>query len=117
MDGHDTPRGAGRPGWDALVADARQQFEATVRWCGTCAAPFGPFEDGLWVRVMRLAGLLVRLFLLARHQRLDLRPHLAGGRYRLGDPAAGRQLRTRFGAVRYVRSYLIRRHGGPGYHP
>src|SRR5205807_371357 len=75
------------------------------------------FEAGLWDRILRLACGLVRLFLAARRARADLRPHLAGGTHRLGDPAAARRLDTRFGAVTYARPYLIRRDRGPGYHP
>jgi hypothetical protein len=59
----------------------------------------------------------VRLFLTARHQRLDLQPHLVDGKYRLGDRYAERTLKTAYGSVRYGRAHLIRHRGGHGFHP
>jgi hypothetical protein len=100
-----------------LADQVRQQCEAIIDFCRACDARFAAFEDGLWARLMGLACVLVRLFLTARHERSDLAPHLADGAYRLGERAARRQLHTRFGVVSYVREYLIRRAGGPGYHP
>ncbi len=117
MEGTVTRPEADRPASDDLAHQVRQECESLVDWCRSCADRFARFEDGLWTRVMRLACVLVRLFLAARRERSDLRPHLADGRYRLGDPDAQRQLQTRFGEVTYARRYLIRRAGGAGYHP
>lgn len=100
-----------------MADQVRQQCEAIIRFGRTCDAPFVVFEDGLWGRLMRLACVLVRLFLAARRERSDLAAHLADGTYRLGERDARRQLHTRFGVVSYARAYLIRRTGGSGYHP
>ena len=117
MEGTVTRPDADRPASEDVGHDIRQECEAIIRWCGTCADTFATFEDGLWSRVMRLACLLVRLFLLTRRERSELKPHLADGLYRLGDPEVPRQLQTRFGEVTYARPYLICRAGGSGYHP
>jgi hypothetical protein len=117
MEGTVTRWDADRPASDDVADQVRQECEALIVWCRTCRDPFAVFEDGLWLRVMRLACLLVRLFLLTRREQSDLKAHLADGQYRLGDPDAPRQLRTRFGPVTYARPYLICRGGGSGYHP
>ena len=117
MEGTVTRQDADRPAPDDVAHQVRQECEALIGWCRTCGDPFAAFEDGLWLRVMHLACLLVRLFLAARRVRCDLQPHVADGQYRLGDPDAQRQLQTRFGAVTYARPYLICRAGGSGYHP
>src|SRR5207237_6813082 len=64
-----------------------------------------------------LGRLLVRLFLTARHERLDLQPYLADRRYRLGDNYAERTVKTAYGVVRYGRAHLVKRQRGPGFHP
>jgi hypothetical protein len=116
MEGSTTPHAPERPADDDPAA-ARHEFDELVAWCRTCDDPFAPFEDGLGTRIARLACLLVQLFLTARRQRCDLAAHLADGRSRLGDPAAQRRWRTRFGEARYARAYLIHRRGGAGFHP
>ena len=116
MDGTVTRQDADRP--DDLEQRARAMLEAIIKFCRSREGPFAGFELRLWVRLYRLGCLLVQLFLAARRERSDLAPHLAGGAYRPGDPAAKRQLRTRFGPVTYARPYLIRvGGGGPGFHP
>jgi hypothetical protein len=59
----------------------------------------------------------VRLYLTARHERLDLQPYLRDGQYRRGEPYAERTLKTAWGAVTYGRTHLIRRRGGTGFVP
>ena len=61
---------------------------------------------------------LIRLFLTARHRRLDVQPFLTDGKYRPGDPYAERTLKTVYGEVTYGRHYLQpRRGGGSGIFP
>lgn len=117
MEGTVTRQDADRRAPDDVAHQVRQECEAIIGWCRTCADPFAAFEKELWVRVMRLACLLVQLFLMVRRERSNLKPHLEDGLYRLGDPEAHRQLQTRFGEVTYARRYLICRAGGSGYHP
>jgi hypothetical protein len=104
----------------ALVRDLHATLDRAIclctRDCGTCS--FFAFEQRLWPLVALLGRLLVRLFLLSRHQRLDLTPWLADGRYRHKEPTPTRRLRTRYGSVSYARAYLIPRGGKrPGIHP
>jgi hypothetical protein len=117
MEGTVTRPEADRPAADDLSGQIRRECETLIGWCQACCDSYDVFEDGRWRRVMRLACLLVRLFLAARRTRSALEPHLADGRYRVGDPAARRRLQTRFGTVAYKRPYLICRAGGAGYHP
>ncbi len=75
------------------------------------------FEKRLLALLASLGQLLVQLFLLVRHQRLDLTSWLDKG-YRLADDFAERTLQTAFGPVRYARAYLIPKKGpAPGVHP
>ena len=64
-----------------------------------------------------LGGCLIRLFLTARHERLDLQPFLHDGKYRPGDHYAERTLKTFYGEVTYGRQYLMSRGGGSGFFP
>jgi hypothetical protein len=60
----------------------------------------------------------MQLFLLVRHQRLDLAACDPQGRFRVADRYATRSLSTSCGQLRYGRAYLIpRQGGGPGFHP
>lgn len=61
---------------------------------------------------------LVRLFLSARYERLDVQPFLQDGKYRAGHPYAERTLKTFYVEVTYGRQYLqARRGGGSGIFP
>ncbi len=101
----------------SIKVQVRQTVEELLEFCETSADSFLGFEKRLLVCMMALGRLLIRLFLTVRHQRLDLEPYLADGRYRLGDPSAERQLKTVYGEVRYGRAHLIPRRGGAGFHP
>jgi hypothetical protein len=102
---------------DAVLAEARQQFEKLLQDCQQSDGSFWEFEKYLRGCLAALACVLVRLFLAARHQRLDLQPYLQTGTHRLGDPYAKRRLKTRHGTVTYGRAHLIPLKGGPGFHP
>jgi len=60
---------------------------------------------------------LIRLFLTARHERLDIQPHLRNGHLRKGHSYAKRTLETAYGKVTYGRHYLSSRRGGHGLFP
>lgn len=79
---------------------------------------FLTFEKALLPHLSALGLLLIRLFLLLRHQRLDLAAAGQQGRYRVADDYASRTLKTTCGEISYGRAYLIpRKGGGPGFHP
>jgi hypothetical protein len=92
-------------------------FEGLTQFCETCTSPFWRFEKNLLVRMAVLGTCLIRLFLTARHERLQVQPFLEDGRYRLGDNYAERTLKTAYGEVTYGRQYLMTRGGGNGYFP
>jgi hypothetical protein len=98
------------------IGDAVAQ---TMRWvCGECdELRLGGFEQSLWSKIARLYRLFVALFLALRHERLDVQPHLAGGRYRLKDRFAQRTIKTFCGLVAYGRAYLLDERRGHGWFP
>jgi hypothetical protein len=76
------------------------------------------FEAALRGHLSALGLLLLQMFLLVRHQRLDLLPWKQRG-FRIADGYAPRDLHTTCGLLRYGRAYLIPHQGqqGPGVHP
>jgi Uncharacterised protein family (UPF0236) len=102
---------------ESVRADAKARFEDVVRFCETCDTPFWLFEKALLVRIAVLGASLIRLFLSARYERLDLQPFLKDGKYRPGDDYAERTLKTVYGEVTYGRHYLLSRAGGSGFFP
>jgi hypothetical protein len=101
----------------SVGADAKAAFENLVRFCETCDKPFWIFEKQLLVLIAVLGCCLIRLFLTARYELLDLQPFLKDGKYRPGDDYAERTLKTVYGEVSYGRHYLMRRVGGSGLFP
>src|SRR5437660_7100310 len=101
----------------SVAAEAKAAFDHLVAYCETCDSPFWLFEKGLLVRVAVLGCCLIRLFLTARHERLDCQPYLQDDKYRPGDKYAERTLKTFYGEVTYGRQYLMSRGGGSGFFP
>ena len=95
-----------------IRALAKTAFDDLADFCQTCDAPFWEFETQLLVRIAVLGAGLIRLFLTARYERLDLQPFLEDGKYRPGDDYAERSLKTFYGEVTYGRHYLMSRGGG-----
>ena len=102
---------------DAARAAAKAAFDAAVEYCSTCNSVFSVFELQIVVHLATLGRCLIRLFLTARHERLDLQPHLQDGKYRPGEPYAERKLKTAYDEVTYGRRYLTPRDGGSGFFP
>jgi hypothetical protein len=102
---------------DQLDAEARQRFEQLLTFCRQRDYAFAKFEKCLFALLAVLGRLLVRLYLTARHERLDVEPYLHDGPYRRGDVAALRTLKTAYGTVTFGRAQLIRRGGGAGFYP
>ncbi len=101
----------------ALVVEARERLEKLLDICQQSELTLWKFEKCLLALLAILGRVLVRLFLTARHERLDLQPYLEGGAYRLGNPYAERRLKTPWGEVRYGRAHLSQRPRGSGFHP
>src|SRR5437879_6146303 len=87
-------------------ANAKAACDDVADFCETCEAPFWEFEKQLLVRIAVLGACLIRLFLTARYERLDLQPFRDDDRYRPGDDYAERTLKTIYGEVTYGRHYL-----------
>jgi hypothetical protein len=92
--------------WVDRVADVCESFEGR----------FHAFEKELRTLVWEGGRLLITLFLLARRQRLEQEGQRYPG-YRRFHTDLPRALRTMFGAVRYERSYWLKRRGRGGFHP
>jgi hypothetical protein len=99
------------------VAEARQRLEQILTFCQQREYPFAQFEKCLFALLAVLGRLFVRLYLTARHERLDIEPYLHDGEYRRGETYVERTLKTAWGAIRYGRAYLSRRRGGAGFYP
>ena len=118
MENHHKPAAAVCPVTaEMLAADARQRFEMLLNFCLQKEYSFAKFEKCLFALMAVLGRLLVRLFLTARHERLDLQPYLQDGQYRRGAAYAERQLKTAYGEVKYGRAHLLQRRGGAGFYP
>jgi hypothetical protein len=98
-------------------ADARAAFDKAADFCLSSDCSFWLFEKQLLVSMMALGACLIRLFLAARQERLNVEPFLQIGMYRLGKGNAQRTLKTVYGEVTYDRQYLIARDGGDGLFP
>jgi Uncharacterised protein family (UPF0236) len=110
--------GGSRPGTVASARLAAQAaFDRVADFCHTCDHAFWCFEKQLFVLMAGLGVCLIRLFLVARRERLDINPYLQDGTYRLDAEHAQRTLKTAYGKVTYGRHYLIARGGGDGYFP
>src|SRR5437868_10707324 len=96
---------------------AKAAFDRLLAYCESCDSCFAVFERELLVRLATLGACLVRLFLTARHERLDLQPFLDDHRYRAGQAYATRTLKTVYGEVDYGRQYLQARTEGRGFFP
>jgi Uncharacterised protein family (UPF0236) len=101
----------------SVRAAAQATFDEIVEFCQTADYAFGKFESELLVRLAALGCCLTRLFLTARHERLDVQPFLEDRRYRAGDPYAERTFKAACGEVTYGRQYLQARKHGNGIFP
>jgi hypothetical protein len=102
---------------ERLAEEARQRFEQLLNFCLQREYAFAKFEKCLFAFLALLGRLLVRLYVTARHERLNLEPYLQDGQYRRGAAYAERTLKTAYGAVKYGRAHLIARRGGAGFYP
>src|SRR6476660_8936342 len=90
-------------GLEDLRQQARRCLEELFAFCLAEEPPsYLALEKALRDRLFALGLILLRLALLARHQRLDLSPWLQRG-YQFADGYAQRALPTLFGAIRYGR--------------
>ena len=64
---------------------AQTVFAELLDFCETCDKPFWQYEKKLRIRMAALGVCLIRLFLTARHERLEVSPFLEDGNYRPGE--------------------------------
>ena len=108
------------PSLDELRQQLHQRLDQAIDAClnDYPQTSFLTFEKALLPHLSALGLLLMQLFLLIRHQRLDLTACDPEGRHRVADDYAPRNLNTTCGELQYGRAYLIpRKGGGPGFHP
>jgi hypothetical protein len=94
------PAAACPPTVDALPRQIHKRLDEVIASCWKDPGPasFLKFETTLLGLLRSLGGLLIQLFLRARHDRLDPAAWQARGS-RVADPAAGRTLTTSCGPV------------------
>jgi hypothetical protein len=114
---HKPPRGSCPVTLEAARAEAQGAFDKAADFCQINDDSFWQFEKRLFVFMAAVGVCLIRLFLTARQQRLDVQPFLQDGRFRLGNGLARRILKTAYGKVTYCRHHLIARAGGSGLFP
>src|ERR1700739_329783 len=83
----------------AARAEAQAAFEKVADFCRSSEDTFWRFEKQLLVLMMALGVCLIRLFLVARRERLQVQPFLQDGTYRLGNEDAQRTVKTVYGEV------------------
>ena len=92
--------GGSRP---CTVASARGEaqtaFDNVANFCQTSDHGFWLFEKQLFVLMAALGVCLIRLFLVARRERLNVQAYLQDGTYRLDAEDARRTLKTAYGEV------------------
>lgn len=104
------------PSSKELAAEARSQVDRLIDYAAGREGDdrtFMAFEKALVSKVFELARLLIALFLCQREERLrrDLPANVElEGKTFKRKPAQARNLNTRFGVIRYWRTYLL----GPG---
>jgi hypothetical protein len=114
---HKPPRGACPVTVESARHEAQSGFDKVADFCQTSDDSFWQFEKKLFVLMAALGVCLIRLFLTARQQRLEVKPFLQDGKFRLGNDQAQRTLKTAYGKVTYRRHYLIACAGGSGFFP
>jgi hypothetical protein len=114
---HKHPRGSCPVTVKSARDDAVVAFDKVAEFCESSDHSFWQFEKQLFVLMAALGVCLIRLFLTARQQRLDVKPFLEDGKYRQGSEHVQRTLKTAYGTVTYRRHYLISRGGGSGFFP
>src|ERR1017187_4962724 len=92
----------------SIRAEATAAIAEAVRVCESRDGTFELFETQLFILMAPLGRCLIRIFLNARHERLDFKPFLQDGKFRCGDGYAERTLKTFYGDVPYGRQYLMR---------
>jgi hypothetical protein len=102
---------------EAARSGAQAAFDKAADFSQSSDDVFWQYEKKLFVFMATLGVCLIRLFLTARHQRLEVAPFLQGGKYRLGSEPSQRTLKTAYGPVSYQRRYLIACGGGSGFFP
>lgn len=111
---------AEEPGGLVSTAVRREQLHKLVDciadYCECFDGSFFAFEKKLRKHVWMLARLLIGLFLLAVHERLQREDNRYPGYRSMARPKR-RNLQTLFGKVRYKRTYWAKRDGGGGFYP
>lgn len=102
---------------ETVRAEAKVLFDDLTHCCESSTSAFWLFETFLVARLAILGCCLIRLFLIARYQKLDPQSFLKNGKYRVGKKYAERTIKTIYGEVTYGRHHLLSRDGGSGCFP
>jgi len=99
-----------------IKATIRKQCEKLINYCekGESEEKFYHFEKSIQELIREFACLLIQLYLISFHERLDYSKWVQGGFYSMGE-AVPRHIKTIYGSVCYWRVYLIKKGGGRFY--
>src|SRR5438477_12082162 len=77
----------------SVRVEAKAAFDDLTRFSETCPSSFWVFEKDLLIRIAVLGACLMRLFLTARHERLDVQAFLVGVHEKIKEITDEAQLR------------------------
>ena len=102
---------------EQVTKEVRSKCEEIIRFCTNEArtTDFYQVEQYLLSQLYQLGCLFMQLFLISCQSHFEYSSWLEKGLYNRGE-VIGRTIKTRFGKVRYWRTYLIDKKGG-GFYP
>jgi len=98
----------------------RSECESIIDFCTREqeGITFLKFEKELWKLISYLGSLYIQLFLISCHERLDYSKWVNTGLYYVRKVPIAKTIKTVFGEVKYIRTYLVRKdRPGSGFHP
>jgi len=104
------------PSVEQMSKDIHSKCEEMIHFCTNAARTnFYQVEQSLLTQLYQLGCLFMQLFLISCQTHFKYSDWLENDLYNRGK-LIGRTIKTRFGKVRYWRTYLIKKNGG-GFYP
>jgi hypothetical protein len=104
-----------QPSVEQITKEVRSKCEEIIRFCNEAKTDFYQVEQSERIQLYQLGCLFMQLFLISCQTHFEYSSWLEKGLYNRGE-VIGRTIKTRFGKVRYWRTYLIDKKGG-GFYP
>lgn len=101
-----------------IRTELHEKVRHTIDYCQSGdGLTFFAFEKALLGMMAGLGRLFIHLFLCSCHNNLKLDEWLSSGLYRMKDKCAERTIKTVYGPVTYMRTYLLMKKGKAGFFP